>query len=268
MKLYDQNEIAAILRKAAETSPSEGDDRVTGLSIEELKELASDAGIDPAQVARAARELAEASDAPQRGFWGGPFSFHRQTLVDGEISVAQWEEMLVAVRDFFRSNGDVGARESTWEWSSPKGTTNSAQVTAVKSQGKTRITVGWQGPLTAIPFFLPVPVVTVLSLLFASEFLELSSVPGVAFALAATGLAFMAGRWALGRSLNKGFRKLRQLVADLDLIASQEEAPMEVTTGDQKQESSLNEILEADSGEAAQAEAPPQVGTKRGRVRS
>lgn len=44
----------------------------------------------------------------------------------------------------------------------------------------------------------------------------------MAFALLATGLTFLAGRWALRKHLDKGFNKLRKMVAGLSLIINAE----------------------------------------------
>jgi hypothetical protein len=220
MKLYNRKEVGAILRKATDNPSTDDSDTPIGLSINELQQIASEAGIDPQQIARAAAEIDVVSGKNEQTLWGGPFSFNSQVLAEGEITVGQWEEMLISIRDFFQSKGEVTTRESVFEWSSPWGTTNSAQVTALKDDGKTKISVSWNGPLTALPFYIPVPLVAIASVLFASEFLELASVPGMAFAMLATGLTFLAGRWALRRHLNKGFKKLRQMVAGLNLIAS------------------------------------------------
>lgn len=220
MKLYDSSEISAILRKATENSSADDPDGPVGLSIEELRQLAADVGIDPDQITRAVAEIEMDSGRSERTFWGGPFSFNSQVLTEGEISAGQWEEMLLTIRNFFQSKGDISTRESVLEWSSPWGTTNSAQVTALKMDGKTRISVSWNGPLTAVPFYAPVPLVAIGALFFASEFLLLTAVPGVAFTVLTTGLAFLAGRWALHRHLDRGFEKLRQLVRGLENIAS------------------------------------------------
>ena len=167
-------------------------------------------------------------DRSQRTFWGGPFSFFEQGQIAHEISAVEWENMLVLIRDFFRSKGDISTRASVFEWSSPWGTTNSAQVSALKEQGKTKINVSWSGPLTALPFYIPLPLVAIASIFFASEFLELSAVPGLSFVLLSIGLTFTAGRWALRRHMGKGFSKLRKLTANLLSIAAKVEEQSEV----------------------------------------
>lgn len=220
MKLYNRKEVGDILKKAAENSSTEDNDTSIGLSVDELKQLASDAGIDPKQITKAVAEMEMESKRDEQNFWGGPFSFNSQVLVDGEITVSKWEEMLVSIREFFQSKGEVSTRESVWEWSSPWGTTNSAHVNVFKDNGKTKISVAWNGPLTALPFYLPIPFVAIASLVFASEFLVLSSLPGVAFVLAATGLTFLTGRWALRKHLDKAFKKMHNMIAGLELIAN------------------------------------------------
>ena len=227
MRLFNANEVGVIMKKAAETSAVDDPGATVGLSIDEVHQVAADAGIDPAQVTRAVAELEAEAARSKDTFWGGPFSYSGQALAEREIGAAEWEEMLIVIREFFQAKGDVSARESVFEWSSPWGTTNAAHVTARKDNGTTKISVGWSGPLTGVPFYLPVPVVAIASLLVASGLLGLTAVPGVAFAVLATGLSFVAGRWALRRHLDAGFKKLQGLVTDLDRIASRDDSPSE-----------------------------------------
>ena len=263
MKLYNRKEVGAILKKATENSSTDDSDSANGLSIDELQRIASETGIDPEQIARAAAEIDVEVEKNEQTLWGGPFSFNSQVLAEGEITDGQWEEILISIRGFFQSKGDVTIRESIFEWSSPWGTANSAQVTALKGNGKTKIKVNWNGPLTAIPFYIPVPLAAIASVLFASEFLELTSVPGMVFALLATGLTFLAGRWALRRHLNKGFKKLRQMVAGLNLIANEKSRNSEnvssqinanKTKADTKNPLSQIEIQEGESSDKFDSE--------------
>ncbi|HKK25015.1 MAG TPA: hypothetical protein VJ941_05270, partial [Gracilimonas sp.] len=228
MKLYDRKEISAILKKATENSLADDPETRLGLSLDELRQIGSEVGIDPKQIERAVEEIEMDSSKSEASFWGGPFYYSSQVLVDGEISVSQWEQMLFSIRGFFQSKGTVTTRESVFEWSSPWGTTNSAQVTALKDKGKTKLSVNWSGPLTAIPFYIPVPIVTIASIFFASEFLAIAAVPGLIFTVLATGLSFLAGRYALRKHLNKGFEKLKKMVSELELIAGKETVKSEL----------------------------------------
>jgi len=224
MKLYNEKEIGAILKKAAENSSGDNADTSMGLSVDELQQLASDAGIDPDQIIKAISEIELASVKDDKSFWGGPFSFSSQMVVDGEITAGEWEEILASIREYFKAKGDVSTRESVMEWSSPWGSSNSAHVTALKENGKTKINVFWNGPLTALPFYLPVPLAAIASIPFASEFLELTAVPGISFVLLMSGVAFTIGRWALRRHLDKIFGKFRQMMSGFEKITSKNES--------------------------------------------
>ena len=242
MKLYDSKEVRAILKIAAENSSSDEPDKQMGLTIDELRQLASEVGIDPEQITVAAAEIEANIGMLQRSFWGGPFSYSTQVMVQNEITVGQWEEMLLSIRDFFKSTGKVTTRHSVYEWSSPWDSSNSAQVTALKRNGSTKINLNWNGPLTAIPYYLPVPLVAIVSLLFASGFLELTAVPGVAFTVLMTGLTFLIGRWKLRKNLDTGFKKLRELVAGLELIASKSPPESELNLKQEDYEDPQNDI--------------------------
>jgi len=248
MKLYDSEQISAIFKKAAENSSADKVDTPMGLSLDELRQVASEVGIDPKAIERAAAELESDTKRGKPTIWGGPFTYQNQVMADGEITGIHWEEMLISIRNFFQSKGDVNIRPSVYEWSSPWGTTNTARVTAFKDNGKTKISLNWNGPLTPLPFYIPVPLVAIASVFFASEFLALSAVPGFAFVLVATGLTFFSGRWALLKHLDKGFKKLQQLVNELDLIAgkkiSSEDKEKLNRVSDQTEHSLSNILIE------------------------
>ena len=214
-KVYNEKETAAILKKAAQNSHVEAPGESPGLTVDELQEIARDSGIDPDQIDKAVQEIDGEQTRPDHTFWGGPFSFDQQLEIDHEITSLEWEKMLLDIRAFFQDNGKVSERSSVYEWTSPRGSTNSAQVVALKDNGKTQVRVGWKGPLSALPFYIPVPLVAIASLPFASEFLQLSSVPGMAFVAISVMATFSAGRWALRRHLAKGFEKLRQFTNSL-----------------------------------------------------
>jgi hypothetical protein len=264
MKLYDSKEVRAILKIAAENSSTDKPDQQMGLTIDELRQLASEVGIDPEQITMAAAEIESNSGINDRNFWGGPFSYSTQVLVDSEITGEQWEEMLLSIRDFFKSKGKVTTRKSVYEWSSPWGTSNSAQVTALKQNGSTKINLSWHGPLTGLPYYIPVPVVAIVSLLFASGFLELSAIPGMVFTLLSTGIAFLVGRWKLRKNLDNGFKKLRQMVTGLETIASRptlksesDESPSNDFEGESETDNSLKNILiEEDHSETDSKTSP------------
>ena len=247
-KLYNSEEVRAILKAATENTSFDEPDSPIGLSIDELRKLARDAGIDPKQITRAAAEVDAKTPNKKNNFWGGPFSFTEQVRVDNEISAVHWEEMLNEIRDFFQAKGKVTSRSSVIEWSSPFGSTNSTHVTAIKTKGKTKINVSWRSPLYAIPYYIPVPLVAIGSLFLAPGFLGLSAIPGLTFVTLTTVLTFFAGRWKLHKSLDESFKKMKTFVARLEKIASRPLSPSEAAaesalTGDVESPNKIENML-------------------------
>lgn len=227
MRLYNNNEVRAILKKAAENSSIENEEDQIGLTIDELRMLAKDAGLDPEQIVRAASELDEKVVGTDQNFWGGPFSYRTQIIVDDSIDSGQWEEMLLKIRDFFKVTGDVNIRESAYEWSSPWDSTNSAQITASKLDNKTKLSVDWRGPLTAIPYYLPVPLMGLITYFGVSGVFEWSTSFAVGASIIISGLSFIVARWKLRKNLRIGFNKLRSLLTELEDIATSKDSTKE-----------------------------------------
>jgi hypothetical protein len=224
MKLYNEEEIGAILKKATEPSGADGVASTVGLTIDELRQLGADAGIDPDRITRAVSEIAVGSDSTEWTLLGGPFSFNKSIVLDREITAGQWEDMLASIRACFKAKGDVSVRESAFEWSSPWDSANSGQVTATRDQGKTKVNVGWNGPLTAFLFYLPVIPVAILSVFIASDIPALTEVTGLSLVALMSVGTFAAGRWALGRYMDKLFGKFRGLMAGFEGVPARSAA--------------------------------------------
>jgi len=137
MKVFNEKETAEILKTAAEKSHENEVGENLGLTINELEHIAKEAGIDPSEVNKAVKAIELKRQPTDQSFWGGPFSFSEQVELNHEISAVEWENMLVPIRKFFQSKGDVSTREAVHEWSSPRGTSNSAHISALKEKGKT-----------------------------------------------------------------------------------------------------------------------------------
>lgn len=230
MKLYNEEEIGAILKKATEKSDGDKAASTVGLTIDELRQLGADAGIDPDRITGAVAELGAGSDSLERTFLGGPFSFSKSIVLDGEITAGQWEDMLASIRACFKAKGDVSVRESTFEWSSPWDSANSGQVTATRERGKTKVNVGWHGPMTAFLFYLPVIPVTIASVFVASDIPALTELTGLSLVLLLSAGTFAAGRWALRRHLDKLFTKFRGLMAGFEGVTAGNSATAEAAS--------------------------------------
>ncbi|KPJ83394.1 MAG: hypothetical protein AMS19_04600 [Gemmatimonas sp. SG8_23] len=121
---FGDPEIAQILQKAAELqerSPGGGPEPGRGLTLEELRQVAREAGIDPAFVDLAARTLE--TPVARRGdtVAGGPTRWHLSTTIDGEIAERDLEGLLQVIRSTLHAKGDVGEVWGRVEWSHDDG---------------------------------------------------------------------------------------------------------------------------------------------------
>lgn len=219
MKLYNEKEIGAILKRAAELSLDETGPNAAGLSIEELQQVGNEAGLDPDLILKAAAELHQTGPKRTKNLFGGPVSYANDIVLDGEIDNATWEEMVSAIRGTFKDPGVVSTRENVFEWTS-QSETEKAQVTALVAGGKTKVTLFWSNPVAVIPLFIPSIIGTIISLPITFESLEWSGLPAMAVILSTFMTLFMLGRFATGRIVDGQATRLKQLETSLDLIAS------------------------------------------------
>ena len=122
---FGDEEIGRILQTAVELQ--ERSDSLTpeaggrGLTLEELRAIAQEAGIDPRFVDLAASH----ADAPveQRGsrLAGGAWSWHFRTTLPGEIGDADRERMLHAIRSVMGQKGELEDVFGRMEWSHDDG---------------------------------------------------------------------------------------------------------------------------------------------------
>ena len=220
MKLYNEKEIGAILKRAAELSHDDAASNSLGLSLDELKQLGTEAGINPDFILKAATEMgAQSSRSGSKNLFGGPVSYTNEMMLDREITPSEWEEMLAKIRTCFKDPGIVTTRENTFEWTVQDRSTK-AQVTARMEHGKTHIHLFWAEPAAPIPFLIPSLIGTIISLPITFEALNLSGWPG-ALAIMTTFLTLFAlGRWGVSSYTQRFSGKLDQLMTQIELIAS------------------------------------------------
>ncbi|HET9036390.1 MAG TPA: hypothetical protein VFN45_09305 [Myxococcaceae bacterium] len=107
-RTYDEEQVAAILRRAARLEPPP-DRSPGGLSLREVEAIARDAGIDVGLVRRAAREL---DDHPGGGLGaaiaGAPVRRTIERVVDGEVGAEDLERMAEEIREVLSSSAAGG----------------------------------------------------------------------------------------------------------------------------------------------------------------
>lgn len=141
-RIYNEEEIGALLKRAAQIQHEQPGDEVAGLNRAELERLAAEVGIDQNALAQALHELRDGQvgkEAEGVHFWGGP---RRQTYtrtLDVPLNDDTWQQIVVQLREHYGDVGTVAELGRSREWHFKKGT--QVDVTATEVNGRTRLTI-------------------------------------------------------------------------------------------------------------------------------
>ena len=115
---YTDEEVAAIFAKAieAEAPTLEAPARSGGLTLTELHDIARDVGIAPDVVTRAANSLDAGAPAAARTFMGFPIAVERTVVLNRRLTDAEWELLVVKLREAFDARGKLSAYGSFRQW--------------------------------------------------------------------------------------------------------------------------------------------------------
>ena len=144
---YSEAEFALILSKAAELSPSPGrSDSAAGgheggLTLEEMKSIAAEVGLDPALVERATSLLPrESGSSTLERLIGGPTKFRLEHVVRGRIDEDDVPMVALAIRSGAEQHGTLETNAAGIEWSSVEETAR-MYVTVTGEGDSTRVVV-------------------------------------------------------------------------------------------------------------------------------
>jgi hypothetical protein len=116
---YSDDEVAEIFRKASESSSQAvpGATRSEGLTLAELKDIGREVGIAPEAVALAARSMDIGAPARSTRLLGLPLAVERTVELDRPMSDAEWERLVVELRQVFKASGRMSSSGSFRQWS-------------------------------------------------------------------------------------------------------------------------------------------------------
>lgn len=115
---YSDEEVAEIFRRATVARPASKASLTPtdGLTLTQLEAIASEAGIDPSQIAVAARELDAPAIAPKRVI-GVPVSVTRSVELPRELTEREWEHLVTRLRETFDAAGKLESHGALRQWS-------------------------------------------------------------------------------------------------------------------------------------------------------
>jgi len=115
---YNEEEAAAIFAKAAHTQEP-GPRQVTpssGMTLAELQEIGREVGLAPDAVARAAALIDRVPRPSTRRFLGLPLGVGRSIELGRSLTDAEWERLVVDLRETFDARGRIHSEGSFRQW--------------------------------------------------------------------------------------------------------------------------------------------------------
>lgn len=119
---YTDDEVHSIFERAAakqeEAQRAESASRA-GLTLQELQEIGSEAGIDPSHIALAASEVSVRgadTSAEQQQLFGIPTRIGDSRRIEGHIGDEEWEQIVHELRNIFGRDGIAGELGRSREW--------------------------------------------------------------------------------------------------------------------------------------------------------
>lgn len=115
---YDEEETAAIFARASEATPRDVSalPAKQGWSLAELQAIGREAGLAPEEVAAAARALDRPPQPAPRRFLGLTIGVGRTVQLDRRMDDAEWERLVVVLRDTFDARGQIRVEGSLRQW--------------------------------------------------------------------------------------------------------------------------------------------------------
>ena len=206
-KTYTDEEFALVLRKAAELAEeSEVSARpVAGLSLEDMKAIAAEAGLDPALIERASHLiLSQTGDSNLRPAGGGLAGRRLTASCPTTMTQERTSHLLSVIRAAMRQQGVGEATSSGLVWSTGSGIV----ATIHNERGGSRVEVS----VNRLFALIPSGVSGLVSALLAS--VNSNGTPGDAIVSVVIGLTVAIGLWAV-----LTIRTRKRVVALMDTIS-------------------------------------------------
>ena len=127
---YSDKEVARILERATRIQAAgSGDARAEGMTLAELRDVAVEAGIDPAFLSIAAAEIEEGPSTLSRRLLGGPLRISLERRIPGVLPAELLDTLIPMIQSAADAPGQASAVGDTLTWSSnAHGNTRSLQV--------------------------------------------------------------------------------------------------------------------------------------------
>jgi hypothetical protein len=154
---YSETEVAYILEQATtarEVSPAFAPSN-EGLSLAQIRDIATEVGIDPAKVEQAALSIDRGEGMPafRRTWLGLPIGVSRTVEFGRTLTEAEWDQLVVLFRETFDARGRLQAEGSFRQWTNgnlqallePTPNGHRLRLSTRKGDAKARLILGVAG---------------------------------------------------------------------------------------------------------------------------
>jgi len=225
-KLYSEDEIAALLKRATELQTTDSVAPVAGLTLAEIKKIAAEAGIDPRYVQAASLDLQGAKPAGRRKhLLGGPTQLEAERVVRGTVTEEQWEAMMQECRRAFGQSGRTERRENTREWVSTGQELEEMRLTVSTRGDRTMLQLARQFDGAAGLYYFVGLLMSFMAVLVMVKKLEWTPLIEWGMALGGLGGIALMLRTLFGRFVGGQQQKHKQLLDRLEAIVEAGETP-------------------------------------------
>ncbi len=225
---FNEEEVALIIKRAAELQQTEQAETDTGqrLTLQDVEQIAKEAGIDPLLIRRAAQGIDHHIESIRPSPWlGAPTRIVLERVVDGEIGPEHYESLVNEMRRTFSDNGIPSVLGRTLAWTpAPAGgrrqsRTRNVDISVISRGGVTTIRVEEELRNIATTIFAALMMgggfgTSGITLGAVMATLGSAAIAGGVWVIVAGGF-YGLSRMIFGRIANKREAQLRELISRL-----------------------------------------------------
>ena len=237
-RLYSDQEVSEILKRAGEMQATQSPAETHGLSLSELQQIAAEVGLDPKIIAAAAAEMEHSGIVENAsGFLGAATSLYVERVIPGEIDQALMPEVAAKIGEAFGMVGRSGQVGNALEWTHSSERSN-LQVTVMPHNGQTKVRVIGKFPRIALAFFLPALIVGGVWTSMIPLAMELPAAAVLAIASVGLMVGYFLARFGFSAYVRKKERAAEKLMRELDDMIDEANVPVNASVHEPVNESS------------------------------
>jgi hypothetical protein len=229
-RVYGEEEVRSLLRRAQELQRGEECVAETGLSLDEIREVAARVGIDARYVDAAAAGIGPVESKPGRRFlFGGPSSVEvSRVLKSGELTEDEWGAIVDVLQRDFETLGKTGHHGRSRTWGTGEHDLLEAQVVVQSRENVSaiRVTRRFEGLLALSTIIGSVAVLagTPIALSILGSILDFPIAAGLLVAAGGVSGLALGVRSLYGRFTRNQQRRLSELVTRIEALTRRDAA--------------------------------------------